>query len=149
VDRSGRTKPMGISTVLRPDTLYMVQPYLQCHHMLFSEVAVGQSSNFRTLRPLCPTRWTVSVDAIQNVVCQYESVLDALEAFVEPFRGASAESKTSAKILQHSFGIESGSSWLRQLGESLYSTSRKVITRTIYGMLAAVDHTLKTVLHLP
>jgi hypothetical protein len=83
---------------------------------------VGQSSNFRTLRPLCPSRWTVSVDAIQNVVCQYECVLDTLEAFVEPSRGASAESKTRANDLlyeQHSFGIESGSSWLRYLGESL------------------------------
>jgi hypothetical protein len=84
---------MGISTVLRPDILYIVQPYLQRHHMLFSEVAVGHSSHFRTLRPLGSghTRWTVRVDAIQNVVSQYECVLDALEAFVERSRGASAE----------------------------------------------------------
>jgi hypothetical protein len=86
-----RTKPMGISTVIRPDILYMVQPYLQRHHMLFSEAAVGQSSNFRTLRPLCPTRRTVHVDAIQNVVSQHECVLDAFEAFVAPSRGTSVE----------------------------------------------------------
>jgi hypothetical protein len=50
--------------------------------MLFSEVAMGQSSNLRTLSPLCPTRWTVRVDAVQNVVIsQYECVLDSLEAY--------------------------------------------------------------------
>jgi hypothetical protein len=106
-----------------------------------------QSSKFRTLRPLCSTRWTVRADTIQNVVCQYECVLDALEAFVKPSRGASAESKTRANRLLHEFKMSStllamsgsivGFGILENLCEALQGKSQ-----TISGMLPAVDHTL-------
>jgi hypothetical protein len=110
--------------------------------MLFSEVAVGQSSNLRTLRPLCPTRWTVRVDAIQNVVSQYECVLDALEAFVEPSRGTSAELKARATGLLHELKMSStlnlalrvtvvGVGILENLYKALQGKSQ-----TISGMLA-------------
>jgi hypothetical protein len=125
-------KANGHTTVLRPDILYIVQPYLQNHHiMLFSEVVVGQSSNFRTLRPLCPTRLTVSVDAIMNVVCQYECILDALEAFVEPSRGASTESKTRANGLLYEFKMSSTLLALRVALVGL--ASWRISVKHVYG----------------
>jgi hypothetical protein len=126
---------MGKSTVLRPDILYMVQPYLQRHHMLFSEVAVGQSSNFRTLRPLCPTRWTMRIDAIQNVVSQYECVLDVLEALTwnppEVRQQNQKRALLASRVALVGFGI------LENLCKALQGKSQ-----TISGMLAAVDHNL-------
>jgi len=117
---------------------------------LFTEVAAGQSTVVRNLRPLCPTRWTVRVDAIKNVVNQYECVLDALEAFVEPSNsiGASAESKTRANGLLHKFKMSSTLLALRiaLVGFGILENLCKALqgkSQTVSGMLAAVDHTLR------
>jgi hypothetical protein len=77
---------MGISTVVRSDILYMVQSYVVQRSCGGPVLKVTEIEAF-----ICPTRWTMRVDAIQNVVSQYECVLDSLEVFVEPSRGVSAE----------------------------------------------------------
>ncbi len=45
---------------------------------LFKEVAKSVQGSFQTIRPLCPTRWTVRSSAIHAVLNQYESVMLAL-----------------------------------------------------------------------
>ncbi|XP_047666557.1 zinc finger MYM-type protein 1-like [Tachysurus fulvidraco] len=46
---------------------------------IFSAVAAGSEGPSTSLRPLCPTRWTVRGKAIKAVLSQYESVLSRLE----------------------------------------------------------------------
>jgi hypothetical protein len=81
------------------------------------------------------------VDAIQNVVSQYECVLDAFEAFVEPSRGASAESKSRANGLLHEFKMSSTLLGLRVavVGFGIWENLCKALqgeSQTISGMLA-------------
>jgi len=46
---------------------------------ILASVASSQPDKVLTVRPLCPTRWTVRAKAIGNAVGQYESILEALE----------------------------------------------------------------------
>ncbi|KAJ4946594.1 hypothetical protein JOQ06_024258, partial [Pogonophryne albipinna] len=48
--------------------------------LIFQNIAKSEhGSTFTSLKPLCPTRWTVRTPAIRSVLKQYESVLMALE----------------------------------------------------------------------
>ena len=42
---------------------------------LQSQLAPGSAS----LKPLCPTRWTIRIGAIQSVLCNYSILCEALE----------------------------------------------------------------------
>ncbi len=46
---------------------------------IFKSVAKSTSGSYITLKPLCPTRWTVRTPAIDAILGQYEAVLAALE----------------------------------------------------------------------
>ncbi|KAJ3585410.1 hypothetical protein NHX12_014129 [Muraenolepis orangiensis] len=46
--------------------------------LIFQDIAKSEHG-FTSLKPLCPTRWTVRTPAIRSVLMQYESVLMALE----------------------------------------------------------------------
>ena len=46
---------------------------------LFAALQAQVSSNAPTLKPLCPTRWTVRTKAIEAVLANYQLLLDALE----------------------------------------------------------------------
>ncbi|KAF3834036.1 hypothetical protein F7725_025240 [Dissostichus mawsoni] len=48
--------------------------------LIFQNIVKSEhGSTFTSLKPLCPTRWTVRTPAIRSVLKQYESVLMALE----------------------------------------------------------------------
>ena len=42
-------------------------------------MAAGHYETVSALKPLCPTRWTISGKAVRNTIDQYEAVIDALE----------------------------------------------------------------------
>ncbi|KAK0150020.1 Zinc finger MYM-type protein 1 [Merluccius polli] len=46
---------------------------------IFKDIAVAETGSYTTLKPLCPTRWTVRTPAVRAVLGQYECVLTALE----------------------------------------------------------------------
>ena len=95
------------------------------------------------LRPLCPTRWTVRAKAIQHVLQQYESIVNALdemssqhgdsairaEGLLEKFRQGNTylALATAEKTLR----------LLEMLNESLQSRQK-----TMSGMKAAVNQVL-------
>jgi hypothetical protein len=48
---------------------------------IFADVAESESSYFRTLKPLCPTRWLCRTPAIRCIISQYRAVLNSLRSF--------------------------------------------------------------------
>jgi hypothetical protein len=48
---------------------------------IFADVAESESSYFRTLKPLCPTRWLSRTPAIRCIISQYRAVLNSLRSF--------------------------------------------------------------------
>ena len=50
---------------------------------LFTALQAQVSPSAPTLKPLCPTRWTVRTKAIEAVLANYKLLLDALEAIQE------------------------------------------------------------------
>ncbi len=63
---------------------------------LFKEVAKSVQGSFQSIRPLCPTRWTVRSSAIRAVLDQYESVMLALNEMA----AGSSDTATKANV-QH------------------------------------------------
>lgn len=60
-----------------------------------------QSSDSNSLRPLCPTRWTMRISSIQLVIANYSELLQFLEVMSESEKGdAGAKSSGFLKQLQ-------------------------------------------------
>lgn len=68
---------------------------------MFSAVAADSGGPSVSLRPLCPTRWTVRGTAIKAVLSQYDSILTSLDEM------ATAGSSTSARAN----GLHENSAW--------------------------------------
>ena len=61
---------MGVSQLI---------PYSPKRSTLFDTLQCQVSSGAPSLKPLCPTRWTVRTRAISAVLSNYQLLLDALE----------------------------------------------------------------------
>ena len=110
---------------------------------IFTAVAKSdRTATHTSLKPLCPTRWTVRTPAMGSVLSQYESVLTATE---EMSQSTTMEMSARASGLHKSFlrgntilGIilaEDVMAVMEELNISLQQRSQ-----TTSGMLAAVDH---------
>ncbi|XP_069381427.1 zinc finger MYM-type protein 1-like [Paralichthys olivaceus] len=109
--------------------------------LVFQEIAKSEHG-FTSLKPLCPTRWTVRTPAIHSVLRQYESVLTALEEMA-----SSSSSETSAKANGLHGAFLKGNTVLGLvMAEDLMgdleclNTSLQHRKQTVSGMLKAVDH---------
>ncbi|CAK6970468.1 PREDICTED: zinc finger MYM-type protein 1-like [Scomber scombrus] len=60
---------------------------------IFCNIATSEHGSFTTLKPLCPTRWTVRVVAVHSVLKQYEAVLLSLEEMA-----STGGSETATKV---------------------------------------------------
>ena len=106
---------------------------------MFESIATSKDTNLTTLKPLCPTRWTVRNTAIRAVLGQYEQVQSSLEEMA----------KTASRQLQLPVAYLSTSAKARLLGLTLASAvlgeleclniSLQKETQTVSGMQAAVD----------
>lgn len=108
---------------------------------LFKEVAKSVQGSFQTIRPLCPTRWTVCSSAIHAVLKQYESVMLALSEMA----AGSTDTANRANGLHDRFqqgnvvlGLLLALETIEEL-ENL-NTSLQSRTQTINGMLSAVAY---------
>ncbi len=114
---------------------------------IFKEIAQSKEGSFRTLKPLCPTRWLMRVVAIQAVVGQYEEVLQSLEEMAAS--GSSDTCKTARGLLER---FQKGQVLLglflaSQVLEELECLNRSLQSKTtsVPGILAAVDCVRKTI----
>ena len=111
--------------------------------IIFQNIASSEDG-FTTLKPLCPTRWTVRTPAIRSVLNQYESVLTALE---EMALCSSKVSDPSTKARGFHAGFLRGNTLLglvmaEDLMEDLecLNTSLQHSKQSVSGMLEAVEH---------
>ena len=109
---------------------------------IFSEIAKSNSVRSTSLKPLCPTRWTVRTPAIQSVLSQYDSVLTSLEEMVNC---SVRETASRANGLHEVFlkgntvlGLKMAADVMSAL-ETL-NTSLQSRRQTISGMMLAVEH---------
>ncbi|KAF3835667.1 hypothetical protein F7725_028225, partial [Dissostichus mawsoni] len=119
--------------------------------LIFQNIAKSEhGSTFTSLKPLCPTRWTVRTPAIRSVLKQYESVLMALEEMA-----SCSSSETSAKANGLHGTFLKGNTVLGLLmAEDLMgdleclNTSLQLRKQTVSGMLeAVVDHVKTSMQH--
>ncbi|KAF3859947.1 hypothetical protein F7725_000202 [Dissostichus mawsoni] len=111
--------------------------------LIFQNIAKSEhGSTFTSLKPLCPTRWTVRTPAIRSVLKQYESVLMALE---EMASCSSPETSAKANGLHGTF-LKGNTVLGLLMAEDLMgdleclNTSLQLRKQTVSGMLEAVDH---------
>ncbi len=104
---------------------------------IFKSVAKSTSGSYITLKPLCPTRWTVRTPAIDAILGQYEAVLAALEEM------ASSDTASRANGLHERF--QKGTTVLGlflakevMMGLEGLNTSLQGRGKTVGGMLSAV-----------
>ena len=97
------------------------------------------------LRPLCPTRWTVRVKAINHVLQQYESILQALEEMASS-HGDSAS--RAAGLLEQ---FRQGNTLLALIMAAdvvgvmeILNASLQSKKKTMSGMKTAIDHVLQS-----
>lgn len=114
---------------------------------IFCNIATSEHGSFSTLKPLCPTRWTVRVAAVHSVLKQYEAVLLSLEEMAST---GGSETATKANGLLDRFqrgntvlGLHLALEVLQEM-ECLNKSLQKR-TITVAGMQAAVDY-VKTAL---
>ena len=114
---------------------------------IFSEVAAASEGPSTSLKPLCPTRWTVRGPAVRAVLSQYESVLTSLEEM-----GANSGTSTGAKANGLSERFQKGKTVLGllltleviEVLECLNKSLQKR-TETISGMKIAIDCARSTI----
>lgn len=114
---------------------------------IFCNIATSEHKSFTTLKPLCPTRWTVQVAAVHSVLKQYEAVLLSLEEMAST---GSSQTTTKANGLLDRFqkgntvlGLQLALEVLEEM-ECLNKSLQKR-TITVADIQIAVDH-VKTVL---
>ncbi len=109
---------------------------------IFKSVAKSTSGSYITLKPLCPTRWTVRTPAIDAILGQYEAVLAALE---EMASSNTSDTASRANGLHERF--QKGTAVLglflakevTMMGLEGLNTSLQGTGKTVGGMLSAVD----------
>ncbi len=108
---------------------------------IFKSVAKSTSGSYITLKPLCPTRWTVRTPAIDAILGQYEAVLAALE---EMASSNTSDTASRANGLHERF--QKGTTVLGlflakevMMGLEGLNTSLQGRGKTVGGMLSAVD----------
>ncbi|XP_016419414.1 zinc finger MYM-type protein 1-like [Sinocyclocheilus rhinocerous] len=108
---------------------------------IFKSVAKSTSGCYTTLKPLCPTRWTVRTPAINSVLTQYEAVLTALEKMAS---SSTHDTASKANGLRERF--QKGNTVLGLLltqdimiGLEGLNTSLQGREATVGGMLSAVE----------
>ncbi len=113
---------------------------------IFKSVAKSTSGSYITLKPLCPTRWTVRTPAIDAILGQYEAVLAALE---EMASSNTSDTASRANGLHERF--QKGTTVLGlflakevMMGLEGLNTSLQGRGKTVGGMLSAVDCVKKT-----
>ncbi|KAI4786533.1 hypothetical protein KUCAC02_037055 [Chaenocephalus aceratus] len=143
----------GVQAILRKEQPLAVYCHRGPHCVnLITQAACGASplniaksehgSTFTSLKPLCPTRWTVHTPAIRSVLKQYESVLMALE---EMASCSSPETSAKANGLHGTF-LKGNTVLGLLMAEDLMgdleclNTSLQLRKQTVSGMLEAVDH---------
>jgi len=65
---------------------------------IFKAIAQSEAGSFRTLKPLCPTRWLQRMGPVQAVIGQYEEVLLSLEEIAAS--GSSDTCRTARGLLE-------------------------------------------------
>lgn len=107
---------------------------------IFKSVAKSTSGSYITLKPLCPTRWTVRTPAIDAILGQYEAVLAALE---EMASSNTSDTASRANGLHERF--QKGTTVLGlflakevMMGLEGLNTSLQGRGKTVGGMLSAV-----------
>ena len=95
----------------------------------------------KTVKPLCPTRWTVRGQAIDTVLSQYETVLSSLEEMASVGSGSGTRANGLLDRFQKGktvLGLLVASEVLGEL-ECLNKSLQKQ-SQTIAGMQAAVEY---------
>ncbi len=107
---------------------------------MFENIVTSENEPITTLKPLCPTRWTVRNSAIIAVLGQYERVLVSLE---EMAKSASRTASTASGLFEHFskgktvLGLTLASAVVGELECLNISLQKK--TQTVSGMQDAVD----------
>ncbi|XP_047669254.1 zinc finger MYM-type protein 1-like [Tachysurus fulvidraco] len=107
---------------------------------IFANIVTSENEPITTLKPLCPTRWTVRNSAIIAVLGQYERVLVSLE---EMAKSASRTASTASSLFEHFskgktvLGLTLASAVVGELECLNISLQKK--TQTVSGMQDAVD----------
>ncbi|XP_063741277.1 zinc finger MYM-type protein 1-like [Eleginops maclovinus] len=136
------------STIIR-DAIHLVHELGVLFHQsmkfraIFATIAKSDhTAPYTSLKPLCPTRWTVRTPAIRSVLNQYHSVLAATEEMAQSsmMDVAAKASGLHEKFLRGNtlLGLllaEDVMSMLEELNISLQQRRQ-----TTSGMLAAVEH---------
>ncbi|KAJ8381375.1 hypothetical protein SKAU_G00021530 [Synaphobranchus kaupii] len=109
---------------------------------MFADIATtdNQPETMRTLKPLCPTRWTVRGTAITAVLTQYDRVLCSLDKMAGSTSKSAAGASGLAEHLRKGktvLGLTLASAVVGELECLNKSLQRR--TQTVSGMLAAVD----------
>lgn len=106
---------------------------------LLASVAAKQHEKVLTVRPLCPTRWTVRSSAISKAVQQYESIIDALEEM----SANTGNVGSRASGLLTNFG--KGSTFLGLLIALEITEQLENLNRALQGRQTTVSGTLQAV----
>lgn len=109
------------------------------------EVKAGSEGHHTTLKPLCPTRWTVRGKAVNSVLCQYDSVLSSLEEMASNGSDTGVRANGLLDRFQKGktvLGLLLASEVIGEL-ECLNKSLQKQ-TQTIAGMQAAIEYVKST-----
>ena len=106
---------------------------------IFQDIKKGDSGPAQSIRPLCPTRWTVRTGAIRSLLNQYQPVLLALE---EMASGKSDSASRANGLLERwqKGNVVLGLLLALEVTEELECLNKALQSRTqaVNGMLAAV-----------
>ena len=108
---------------------------------MFENIATSENAPLTTLKPLCPTRWTVRNSAVIGVLGQYQRVLSNLE---EMAKSTSKTASTASGLFElfnkgkTVLGLTLSSAVVGELECLNISLQKK--TQTVSGIHAAVDH---------
>ncbi len=92
-----------------------------------------------TIRPLCPTRWTVRTSAIRTVLNQYESIIKALAEMAVSESDAASKAQGLYETFQQGNVVLGLVCALEITGElEVLNMSLQSRTQTLDGMLSAV-----------
>lgn len=101
-----------------------------------SEAVEGPS---HTIRPLCPTRWTVRTSAIRAVLNQYECIIKGLAEMAVSESDAASKAQRLYETFQQGNVVLGLSCALAITGElEVLNMSLQSRTQTLDGMLSAV-----------
>lgn len=106
---------------------------------IFQDIAKAESGPAQSIRPLCPTRWTVRTGAIRSLLNQYQSVLLSLEEMASGKSDSASRANGLLERLQKG-NVVLGLLLALEVTEELECLNKSLQSRaqTVDGMLAAV-----------